>query len=133
MALQHTTPARNAMAAALAAQVDVGTGTATLVILSATNVVLAEIALQTPAFLAPATGGAGAGEMLYAGLPLEDPDAVAAGVATQFAVRNRDGATVFTGTVGVPGSGEDLELSNVNIAILDAVRLNPGSGWRAPV
>lgn len=133
MALTHSPTARNAMAAAVAAAVDTGVGTAALVVLDAGAVELATIDLQAPAFLTPATGGVGDGEMVYAGLPLEDPNAAAAGTAVAFEVRNRDGDVVFDGTVGAPGSGADLELSNTTIAVLDAVRINQGSGWRAPV
>ena len=142
MALTHSADARNALATAIAAAVDAGAGsngTIDIIESGTPDTVLATIALQATAFLpvgdltTPGDDAGNDGEIVYAGLPLEDPDAAVAGTADKFEVKDTDGNVVFTGTVGLPSSGADLELSNTTIAVLDAVRLNPAMGWRAPV
>ena len=142
MALTHTPDTRNAIAAALAARVDIaGAGPNAymeIVETGAPDKILATIQLEATAFLPPGdltTPGDDAGndgEIVFAGLPLEDPDAAVEGLADKFIVRDRDDNEAYRGTVGLPGSGADLELSNTTIKVLDAVRLNPGTGWRAP-
>lgn len=103
------TAARNAAVAARTALADGGT-----VDLCNGSTVLATFTLSNPAFGAPSNGAA-----VCADLPLETVGLAAAGggtVANNYKVRASGGALLWSGTVGLSGSGADLILDNTSIA-----------------
>lgn len=108
------TAARNAACDAVVDLVDAGAGAGNLVLKSAGGAVLCTIALAATAF-----GAAVAGVADLAGTPLSALGTAAAGAGTDAAtceLQDGDGTVVVTGTVGITGSGADLELDNVSVA-----------------
>ncbi len=123
---------RNAILDAVAAQIDAGSGAGTIAIYTgaqpanadaaATGTLLVTFTLADPAFAA-ATGST---------LTLDaDPDLVAAAVATGTAgwarVRDSDNNTVFDGSVGTSGSGQDFTLTTTSIVSGQNVTLSAGA------
>lgn len=119
MSISHATATRNALAAATAARVDLGTGAANGSIQFATSnaftTILATCQFSNPAFGAPAAG------QVTANAIASDTNAAGTGVATSFRALDRDGNEVLRGTVSVPGGGGDAQISNVNISAGDRV------------
>jgi hypothetical protein len=119
MAVSPVTSARNVMIDALVDLVDVGAGAnGSFVIYNAGGAVLASLDFQNPAF-----GDAAAGSASALGTPLT-ADAGATGEAATFAVLDADGATVWTGTVGISGSGADAIIDTTAISAGDGVQVN---------
>ncbi|MGH6791256.1 MAG: hypothetical protein ACRECF_00750 [Methyloceanibacter sp.] len=109
MSLTHGAAARAAIAEAVAAFVDLGSGTANLRILDAGDVVLIEFPLADPAY---SSNGAGVITLL------ETPmiaTAQADGIATKFEARNRDGDLAYTGTAVQQGQAGDLALMTTEL------------------
>jgi hypothetical protein len=121
-----STAARNAMADALVGLFDAGSAAATVEIRTgsqpaspasgATGTLLATITLQDPAF-----GSAANGSAAVAGSP--SSVGVAAGSAGWFRVKDSNGVAVEDGNCGASGSGADMELSNVSIAVDQTVTI----------
>jgi hypothetical protein len=96
----------NAQAEALSELCDDGY----LRIKSATGVILAEFKLDNPAF-SPAIDG-----VITARTVGAEMNAPFTGVAARYEVFEDDGETLlWTGEVGISGTGSDLELSDINI------------------
>ena len=118
---------------------DVGTGTAAVRVYSgaqpaspdvaintATNVLLAEVSLDNPAFAAATTGTGAETSYIIAlasGLPNTDTNANATGTAAWFRAVDRAGTAVIDGTVGV-GTGFDMAIDNTSVAAGQIVKLN---------
>lgn len=82
----------------------------------ATNLVI--FILANPAF-----GAAVAGVITLLGVPIAQ-NAIAAGVASSFLIRDRDNATVLSGSVTATGGGGDITVSNTSIANLQPCTLD---------
>ncbi len=123
MALTHSTAARNALADAITAKVDTGTGTATVKIKDSGGVVLVTLNLPSPSF-----GAASNGVITLNGVPIT-ATASAGGTAASFEIYARDGSLVLTGTVGT--SGADMTVDNTSIASGQEFKLNSMT-WTAP-
>lgn len=131
MVLQFSTAARNAQLAAIAAQVDGGSGPGYVEIRSgvrpanantaATGTVLATITLADPAFETP-TGGS---MDLDADPDLVEASADATGTATWARVYDSTGAAVIDGTVAT--SGADFNITSTAITAGQTVTLTSGS------
>lgn len=120
MALTHVTAVRNALADEVVDRFDVGTTDAAgdILVQTSGDADLVTITLNNPAF-----GAASSGTATAAGLPVEGT-ATGAGAAAKFRARDRDNGEIFQGTVTATGGGGDMELSSVDIAINDVVRIN---------
>lgn len=119
MAVSPVVRGRNAMVDALVDLVDVGAGAnGSFVVYDAGDVVLATISLQNPAF-----GDASSGSASALGTPLT-ATAAATGEAATFSVLDADGAEVWSGTVGISGSGADAIIDTTAIESGDTVNLN---------
>jgi len=105
MAITRSTGVRNSDADAVADAVDVGTTNTegAIVYMTSGDVEVATMRMSNPAFGAAASGIATANAIT------NDSNATG-GVVALFKVVDRDDAEVFRGTVGLDGSGEDLEL-----------------------
>jgi hypothetical protein len=80
-------------------------------------------ALATMTFQATAYGAPDGQAIATAnGLPLEDTNAVA-GTATQAQQKNSSAGVIVQCSVGLPASGEDIELSSLTFDTGDTVRL----------
>lgn len=100
MTVTISTAVRNAKVAAATAMMGAGR----IKFLTATDAVVADIALADPAFAAPAAGQS------FAIGTLVDPF-TASGVVTKFAIENSTGGVLATGTVTTVGLGGDIELA----------------------
>lgn len=117
MTIAYATAVRNSRMAEVSAAVDGGAGAGTIRIYNGTRpasggtatTLLAELSFSDPAFSAPSGG------VLTANAIAADTSADATGEATWFRVVDSTGAFVLDGSVGVTGSGADLELNSVNI------------------
>lgn len=121
MALSFVTSLRNAQAEAFGAHIDAGTGPGTLQIYDGarpatnesptTQVLLAELTFAAPSFPAASAGAVTANAIL------DDASADAPGTASWFQVVDGDGTFVSSGDIGLTGSGADLTLNAVEIAV----------------
>lgn len=118
MALTLSTAAKNAAADAVVDLIDVGAGTATMVIKDSGGTALCTINLADPAF-----GAASSGTATLLGVPLSGT-AGATGTASTFDVEDQDGTVVYSGTVGIAGSGADAIIDNASITSGDTVQLD---------
>lgn len=85
--------------------------------------VLAAITLADPSF----GFGGDPRQIVLQGVPLSDLDAVATGVAEAARIKDSNGDVIIDGlTVGVSGSGANVELTNVNITQHQIVDLVSG-------
>lgn len=126
-AITHVTAIRNALADLVVDAIDVGSGTATgliLIEISGGATTLATIVTNLPAF-----GAAAAGVASGTGLNWEDTSADAGGTAAEFDFIDRDAAIVFEGNVQT--SGGDINLSSLTISATDIVRITSAS-YTAP-
>lgn len=125
MATRLPNASQQAAADAVVDRVDVGAGTAHLRLYSgaqpadadsaAVGTLLAEFDLPNPAFGAADTSGVATANST----PLTTTGESGASTGTDAQscrVVNRNGDTVFDGSVGATGSGAEVELDNVNIA-----------------
>lgn len=131
MSVTHGTATRTALADAAVDRVDLGSGTATgsIKLYAADDTLLCTINFANPAF-GPANGSGVAAGL---GVPLSGvAPSIASGPknATKFDAVNRDGAAVFSGSVGT--SAADLILDNVSINTGQTVTVTAIS-YTAPV
>lgn len=103
---------------------DGGSGPGSLVIGTAgMATVLASITLANPSFELDVVPR----QIVLLGVPVSDMDADASGVAATALIKDGSGNTVIDGlTVGVVGSGANVELTNVNITQHQIVDLVSG-------
>lgn len=120
MAITLTTAARNAVNDALTALVNAGVGANGQMLIKTAGGALLLVTINLPN---PAFGAAALGVSTLNGVPLTGI-AVAGGVAAVMQVVDTDGTVVYTGTVGIAGSGADAIIDSVNIALNDVVQLN---------
>jgi hypothetical protein len=114
-----STNARNALADALTAQIDVGATQAFIRIYTAAfGLLLAELDYSNPAFLGAAAG------VDTADTITGEASAPAAGTAAVCRITDRNAATVWEGTVTATSGGGDIELSNLVIAVADTVDIS---------
>lgn len=122
MPITHTTPVRNAVADAVLGRINLGSAQASGDIQIATSnaftTILARLVMSNPAF------GAASGGQATANAISPENNAPATGVAAAYRTRDRDANEVFRGTVGVTGSGADMQLSSVNISAGDLIQIN---------
>jgi hypothetical protein len=116
MAITLTAAARNAACDAIVDLVDGGSSDSTgdLVLMTAGDVEVATLAFSNPAFGASSAGVATANA-------LSNDTSATGGTATKCKVVDRDNVTVWEGTVGITGSGEDVELASNIIGAGDIV------------
>jgi hypothetical protein len=116
MAITLTASARNAACDAIVDLVDGGSSDSTgdLVLMTAGDVEVATLAFSNPAFGASSAGVATANA-------LSNDASATGGTATKCKVVDRDNVTVWEGTVGITGSGEDVELASNIIGAGDIV------------
>jgi hypothetical protein len=118
MAITHGTEARTALAEALNDFVNTGSGTAVVRVYDANATLLVEIELNNPAY--NIVGEQAVLDGASSGI------AVATGDAATFDLLNRDGDTVYSGTVGT--SDADLEIAApVTIVIGETVTITSHS------
>jgi hypothetical protein len=116
MAITLTAAARNAACDAIVDLVDGGSSDSTgdLVLMTAGDGEVATLAFSNPAFGASSAGVATASA-------LSNDTSATGGTATKCKVVDRDNVTVWEGTVGITGSGEDVELASNIIGAGDIV------------
>lgn len=110
--------ARNAGVNAITALVDAGSGAGKLVFRNSGGTVLATLTMSDPAFASASSGSAAASAITAA-------NAVAAGTAAFCDVMDSSNVVVFDDlTVGVTGSGSDIEFSSVAWASGDNISVS---------
>jgi hypothetical protein len=111
MAITHEIATRNGICTAVATDIDTGGGGALLKIYTAGfATLLATLTLSDPSFGSPSWGSMTANSIT------PDTNAAATGAAAKFRIYRSDGTTlIFTGDVGIAGSGFDLILSSTAI------------------
>ncbi len=114
MAITRSTAAKNAAANAVVDLLDAGSGAGVLVLLTAGDVEVATLTFSDPAY-----GAASAGTCQENSIT--DDSSATGGTTTKFEARDSDANVVFEGTVGLTGSGADLELTNNVIAASETV------------
>jgi len=115
MALILETTMRDGVSDAIAANVDGGTGTSTLVIENTADGGLATFSLDATAFVASTVG-----VIVLASTPKSDTDANV-GTAAQFSMFNKSSVKQLEGTVGT--GAQDITISSVSIGAGDTVQL----------
>jgi len=120
MALSLAIVAKDAANDAITALVDGGTTNTEgmMLIKDGGSVLLCEILFQDPAFAASS-----AGQAALLGTPLTGT-AVDAGAAALFDVVDKDEVVIYSGTVGLSGSGADAIIDSTTIQIGDTIQLN---------
>jgi len=116
-----STACRNAMADACVDSIDTGStdsGGELRLYTTSFGTLLSVTDFANPAFGAASSGAAAASGYT------DEASAPATGTAAVCRVVDRDNNTVFEGTVGLTGSGADVELSSVSITTGDAVTLS---------
>ena len=121
MALTLSTPAKNAANDAITALVDAGSANPQGAMLIKTAGAALLVTLDFDA--APAFAPSAAGQAVLNNTP-KTGTAVAAGTAALFDVVDLDGVVIYSGTVGLSGSGADAIIDSVNIQVSDTVQLN---------
>lgn len=116
MAVTHDTPTKNLIVDAVCgANLD---GGATLVLLTAADLDVATIALDSDAFAAAASGEADAN-----GFPKEDV-VDNAGTISKFEIKDSGSTARVFGTVTATGGGGDIELSSLAYVVGEIIRIN---------
>lgn len=116
MAVTHDTVTKNLIADAVCgSNLD---GGAKLVLLTAADVAVATINLETDAFSV-----ASAGQVTANGFPKEDT-VDANGTITKFEIKNSSLVARIFGSVTATGGGGDIELSSVTYVIGEIIRIN---------
>lgn len=110
-----TTTLQNSIANHIDDVINTGTGTATLKFETSTDVEVATINLQNPAF-----GAASAGVITLAGVPLSDTSATG-GTTTQASIYDRNGTKILELTVGTAAT--EIIISSTVIGATDQVDL----------
>lgn len=110
MAVTHAAAVRDALATVVKEAHEAGTaGEATIVLRDdSTNIVIFEVG-NTP------FGSPSSGIITLGGTPHE-AQAADSGEVDNFITRDRDGATVLSGSVTATGMGGDIEVTNTNVA-----------------
>jgi hypothetical protein len=125
--MQQSAQSVDAMLNALAADIN-NSGTAVLEILSAAfAAILVSYNLPATPFGAAGAGAAGYRQIAVPSTPISGTGLAAAGSGTQAAkyrLRREDGTIAGEGDVGGSGSGQEVILSNTNVANGQAVNLN---------
>jgi len=117
MALAYKTTLINTMLNSITSLIDAGAGAGLLEIYDgaqpakggAITTLLAQLVFSATSFAAAASGVSTANAIT------DDSSANATGTATWFRVTDSTGAFVMDGTIGLTGSGKDLELSNTSV------------------
>lgn len=131
MAINLAMATRNAVANAVVAQIDLDAGPAQIQLRTgvspgadnaATGTLLAQLAFNDPAFAAAIAGVA-----TMDNTPVLSTLGVAAGNAGYFRLTDNSGDVIFDGTVGLNGSGEDLEMNTVAVSVGLIVEINAGT------
>jgi hypothetical protein len=117
MSVTHTTALRTALADAVDAYVNTGSGTAKLRLRDSSTTIV-DFDLEDPAF-----GAAVAGVITLAGVP-SAANAEADGVVDNAQILDQDGNPAVSCSVTGLGGGGDIEVSNTNIADLQSCSLN---------
>lgn len=114
MTINHASGLRNTIANAVGDACDVGSGSDNMLeIRDGTTPVVRFPTASTAFDTAPATS---TGVITLQGVPIE-VQAIADGASVDnFILKDKDGATVLTGSVTGVGLGGDIEVSNVNVA-----------------
>jgi len=116
MAVTHDTATKNLIADAVCgANLD---GGATLVLLTAADLDVATITLNSDAFAAAVGGDADAN-----GFPKEDT-VDNAGTISKFEIRDSGSTARVFGTVTASGGGGDIELSSLTYVVGEIIRIN---------
>jgi hypothetical protein len=115
MAVVHDTQTKNLIVDTVCNTLDSG---ATIELMTAANVVLATITLDSNSFAA-----AVAGEAVANGFPKSATIAVA-GTLTKFQIKDSTAVPRIFGTITVTGGGGDIELTSVIYAISEIVTIN---------
>ena len=116
MTISHPTAVRNGIANYVVDLIDAGAGAGSLEITTASNAaVLASLDFSATAFGAAAGGTATAAA-------IADETNASAGTAAEFYIYDGDSTLVVQGSVGT--SGEDINLSSVNIGAGDTVAIS---------
>ncbi len=120
MAIAHSTAARQASGDAVMALLNAGAGdpAGDLRLLTGGAVQVGLLPLSNPA--AGATDGLGIATFNA----ITDDTNTAAGTIDNFELRDRDNTVVITGTVGLVGSGADIEMTSVTFAVAETVGVN---------
>lgn len=131
MSLTLSSAARSAMATALLAEIDGGSGAATLQVRSgsrpagpgttATGDLLLEFTLADPSFTE--SGGV----LTLDNDPVPAAEGEAAGTATWFRILDSDGTAVIDGKVSASGGGGDIIISTTTVSVGLDVDLNSGT------
>jgi len=111
MGITLSTAARNAACDAIVDLLDVGSGTSHLKIKTSGDVILSEHNLSATAFSAAVAGVATANTIA------DDTSANDTGTAAKCVFNDQSGQIVFSGTCGAIGSGADLEMNSLSIAV----------------
>lgn len=109
MAITHVTALRSALADAVDAAINTGSGTAVLRLRDGTTTIV-DFDLSNPAF-----GAASSGVITLADTPIAGT-AEAAGDVDNFQILDRDGTLLLSGSVTATSGGGDIEVDNVSIA-----------------
>ena len=127
MSIIKSTSARNAACDAVVDLIDIGSTYAqgSLKIYDSDSSVLVSLNMSNPAY-----GDATAG--ISTAASITDSTAFADGTATSFSIFDRDGTSVFDGTVTTLGGGGDLEL-NPNYLVSDATISIDSASFTVPV
>lgn len=121
MAVTHETDVRNAIADLVVDRIDLGSTNATgQLVLRASN----DAAVATHNFANPAFGAAASGVATADAIADATGAAVPGGTTDRCTIEDRDNNTVWNGSVGLTGSGEDVELSSVVINANDTVQIS---------
>lgn len=113
---------REALITAFGALVDGGAGAGTGEFQIAAGTEVATVIFSDPAF-ASYTNGVGTLDTVTG-----DADATGnAGPVTKFVIKDSDGTVVATLSVGLPGSGADVEITNTTIAAHEGVDITSGT------
>lgn len=115
MAITHSTAARNKAADEVLALLNAGGG-GDLMFLTAADAEVATCALSGTAFGSASSGTATANA-------ISDDEDATGGTTTKFELRDGNDNMVITGSVGLPSSGADIELSSVEIGAGDKVEV----------
>lgn len=120
MAITLSTAGKNAALDAIDALINTGAGTAVMEILTASDVEVATINLNNPAFDAASNNN------MAISVSPEIKDSSATGNVTnvsKFRIKDRDGNVVITGTLAADGSG-DINLNTTLIAAGAVVQID---------
>jgi len=112
-----STAALNAAVNAIVDLADAGSGAGVLTIMESDDTVLAELTMDDPAFGASDAGVATASTIT------KDDAANATGTAAKFKIEDSDANLIYSGSVGITGSGEALELNTTAIVASSDVEI----------